>query len=311
MRRIEEEIGLRNATFQFLAARFPTHRMHAAPALAAAWRTLYYSLRPTAPFPMKTAYYRLWAHPRRGTLTRAVIRRGQWEPEETRAFVRLLRPGAFVVDAGANFGHYTLVAANIVGPDGLVIAFEPHPDVFGLLQANAALQPYRNIVTEPAALGDRAGALEMITDEANPGGHSLLSGNVRRAGARITVPVHCLDDYLRAAGLASRRLGVLKIDVQGFEAKVIAGARLMIARHRPAVFCEVTPAALTMAGDSHLQLLDFFRARDYAVRVIGSEATGQQGVGYEAFARLLASGAREYWDVLFTPSEHKEAGRCG
>ena len=88
---------------------------------------------------MRTQYYRLWAYPRRGTLTRAVTRRGHWEPEETPEFVRFIRAGDFVIDAGANFGHYTFTAAQLVGPAGLVIGFEPHPDVFKLLAANAAL----------------------------------------------------------------------------------------------------------------------------------------------------------------------------
>lgn len=127
--------------FRFVAARFSTHRMRGSKALATLWRVLFYLLRPRQPFVMRTRDYRLLAHPCKGGLTRAVIRRGYWEALETEIFCGLLRPGGLVIDVGANFGHYALIAANAIGPEGLVVAFEPDPETFALLDANRKLLP--------------------------------------------------------------------------------------------------------------------------------------------------------------------------
>ena len=133
-------------------------------ALAALWRIVFYLLSPNEPFIMRTRDYRLYADPRRDTLTRAVIRRGFWERLQTEAFIGFLAPGALVIDAGANFGHYALTAARFVGRDGLVIAFEPHARTFDLLARNVDLQPHGNVVAERAGLGAEETTLPLTTD---------------------------------------------------------------------------------------------------------------------------------------------------
>jgi FkbM family methyltransferase len=291
---------LNNSVFRLIARHYPTERIAESNLVAAVWRVFFYALGPTASFVMRTPYYRLRVHPRRGTLTRAIIRRGNWEAAETRAFAAAIAPGDFVVDAGANFGHYALVAAAIAGPAGLVVAFEPHPAVFPLLADNVGLQDHGNIVAEPAGLAEVRGTLEITTDLGNPGGHSFIASNVRSGGGGIVVPLRGLDEYLADQGLAERRLALLKIDVQGFEMRVLRGAAATIDRHRPVVFCEVTPDALRAAGDSHQALLDFFATRGYAAQAIGH---GDGPIPFADLAGLLETSGREYWDVLFVPAE--------
>jgi FkbM family methyltransferase len=124
--------------------------------------------------------------------------RGHWEPLETKVFIDLLTPGATVVDAGANFGHYALTAANIVGSDGQVIAFEPHPGTYDLLAANAALLATDNLTTIQAGLSDKNGKITLYADAANPGGHSFFEWNVRRSdGDKKTVPAYSLDAFIK------------------------------------------------------------------------------------------------------------------
>lgn len=293
--------SLGDFVFQLIARHYPTERIAESRFVAALWRVLFYACCPTTPFVMRTPYYRLRVHPNRGTLTRAIIRRGNWEAEETREFARAIAPGDFVVDAGANFGHYALVAANIAGAAGLVVAFEPHPAVFPLLADNVRLQEHGNIIAEQAGLAEQRGMLEITTDRDNPGGHSFIESNVRTRGDGIAAPLRALDEYLAGNGRADRRLALLKIDVQGFEMRVLRGAAATIARHRPIVFCEVTPDALLAAGDSHQALLDFFATRNYVARPIGHHAGAP--IPFAELALLLETSGREYWDVLFVPGE--------
>lgn len=287
--------------FRLIAARFPTHRMGERKYFAAPWRLLFYLLRPRDPFIMRTRDYRLFAHPRAGTLTRAVIRRGYWEPLETEVFRGLLKPGALVIDIGANFGYYALTAANAIGPEGLVIAFEPHPEVFALLDANRALLPQNNLLTVQAGLGSVDGAMEIHTDAANPGGHSFYVWNLRAAeGSSHSVQVRALDSFL-SEKIPDRPVDVVKIDVQGFEMEVLRGATGTIEKDHPMVLCEVTPGALRRAGSGLKELLGFFQMRDYHAGVIRTDLGREQPMTYPEMEAFFGRSDAEYHDVIFRP----------
>ena len=292
---------MRDALFQRIARHYPTHLIGDSRLLSAVWRILFYALSPTRPFVMQTEHYRAIAHPGRGTLTRALIRRGYWEKLETRVFIELLAPGALIVDAGANFGHYALTAANHVGAGGLVLAFEPHAPTFALLTENAALQPHANLRPIQAGLGAEAGTLPIYEDEANPGGHSFLDWNRRGdAGGSETVPVCALDDVLEEQA-PGRPLSILKIDVQGLEMDVLRGAEKTISRDRPSVLCEVTPAVLARTAGGHRTLLSFFEERRYRTTILLPDDDRLEPVEFGALATLLDETEKEYLDVLFTP----------
>ena len=293
---------MRNKFFQSIARNFPTDRISQNRVLSSIWRGLFYLIQPTKPFEMRTQHYRLMAVPSRDNLTRAIIRRGHWEPLETNIFIDLLKPGATVIDAGANFGHYALTAANIIGPDGLVIAFEPHPETFDLLSANAELLSTDNLKVIQAGLSDASGEITLYADAANPGGHSFFQWNIRRSdGNEVTVPVYSLDAFLQKE-LPGQRIDVLKMDVQGFEMNLLKGAKGTITRDKPSVLCEVTPDALQRAGSSHSELLKFFEDIEYRMTVIDSEAGKLVATNFEALATSLTDTNAEYFDVLFQPA---------
>lgn len=292
-------LSFRETLFGIVAAYFPTHRMGENRTLAAIWRLPFYLLAPREPFVLRTRDYRLYAHPHKGSLTRALVRRGGWEPLQTKLFRELIKPGDLVIDAGANFGHYALSASNIVGPKGQVIAFEPHPATFDQLQANCDLLPTSNVVAVQAGLGSEDGAQEFYTDSANPGGHSYLPWNLRsEADESSSVRVYSLDSYL-ATGEYPGAVSVIKIDVQGFEANVLKGAAGTIDRDRPAVFCEITPQALDRAGSSVDEVLEFFRDRGYSMKILIDGSEGARAIGIEELLGLFAETGAEYYDILF------------
>ena len=291
---------MRDKIFAWIAAHYPTQAIADSEPLAALWRVLFYAIGPRQPFVMRTPHYRLVAHPIKGTLTRAVIRRGIWERELTEEFVRHVKPGALMIDAGANFGHFALVAAHMIGQEGRIFAFEPDPKTLSLLAENIALLPIQNVTAVAAGLSDKAGELMLCADAGNPGGHSFLKENVRAAGDATRVPVYTIDDYL-SQHAPGRRLNLLKIDVQGFEAKVIAGARATIARDRPVIFCEISPDLMRNAGDEATRLLEYFRELNYgATRIAGPR---EQVAGYEAIERFLRESGLDHADIVFEPAK--------
>jgi len=291
---------LRDAIFAAIARHFPTNRIGTSKLTAAIWRVLFYLLRPGKPFIMRLKHYSAWVHPKKGTLTRVILRRGAWEPAETALFVRHLAPGGFVVDAGANFGHYALTASRLVGPEGLVVAFEPFPRNHDLLSANIALLEHRNVVAEQAGLAAASGKLDLITDEENPGGHSFNPDLIWKAGSKTEVPVYALDDYLRQKGI-ERRLDILKSDTQGFEWQLISGARQTILRDKPIMFCEVAPHALKAIGDSADDLLGFFETAGYSMYLVDRRVQRIVAIGYDELKRRFETDNREFEDVVFMP----------
>jgi FkbM family methyltransferase len=144
-----------------------------------------------------------------------------------------------VLDVGANVGTHTLAFSKAVGPDGLVLAFEPQPTVFGLLSINIIENNAINVLAFNAAAGNAAGWIDMpsinYTKQSNYGAIQLGSFlmNDENEVNRIPVPVHRLDD-LKAASSAN----VIKIDVEGMEAAVLEGARGLITKSRPVLLVE-------------------------------------------------------------------------
>lgn len=144
-------------------------------------------------------------------------------------------PGDVVWDVGANVGFYTRQFAELVGAGGKVVAFEPHPDTFGLLLEITA----PNVEHVQAALGKESGSLPMSLSDA-----STTHSFVRQHGSEsIMVPVVAGDAYAEAHGTPT----VIKIDVEGFEVHVLQGLTKTLT-HVRAVLCEVHFSALREAG---------------------------------------------------------------
>jgi len=152
-----------------------------------------------------------------------------------------------VVEVGANIGAHTVSLARMVGPQGLLVAFEPQRVIFQLLCANVALNSLFNVRTYQAAAGRAAGTLMVppldYAAENNFGGVSL-----GQAAMGEEVAVILLDSLTLPA------VHVLKIDVEGIEAEVLAGARQLIARHRPILYLEndrreKSPALIRLLGE--------------------------------------------------------------
>jgi len=160
---------------------------------------------------------------------------GTWEPKVVNAVVEVVSPGMIALDAGAHSGFYTLLLSKLVGPDGLVISFEPLPVNFQILQENILLNNCSNIEAVNQALVERPGELELALPDSNS---SLLAGPAvhQSSNGSIFVPAISVDDFVR-----ERKLPVhfLKIDVEGAEELVLKGARKTIESYHPVLVVEL------------------------------------------------------------------------
>lgn len=196
-----------------------------------------------------------------------------YEAETVALFAAALRPGATVVDVGANHGYFTVLAASLVGPAGRVEAFEPNPAVAAALAEVLARNGLAGRVpVHRVALAEREGEAEFFVSVSpvNDGLSSLLASSdalehgVIRTDRSIRVPTRRFDDFAAEAGVG--RVDLLKIDVEGAEALVLRGMERTLAERPPRlVVCETT------RGDEATRIL---AARGYTVRPLDNPRNG-------------------------------------
>jgi FkbM family methyltransferase len=188
----------------------------------------------------------------------AIYLQGQFEPATALACSRYVRPGQIVLDIGANVGAHTLSLARLVGYRGRVLAFEPTAYAYGKLKQNLALNPELARRVEPfqCFLGptDDAG-LPDATYSSWPlkGGERLHSGHLGQPMSTEGARMLSLDGVLAESAVA--KVDFIKLDVDGHENGVLAGARETLRRDRPILLMEFAPYVLTEQGVSPLDLL--------------------------------------------------------
>jgi FkbM family methyltransferase len=158
---------------------------------------------------------------------RSVFFFGDLDAKITALCRRIVRLGDTVLDIGANIGAVTFALAALVGPTGRVHAFEPNPRLGALLRKARERNEARQVVIHETALGAENGSLPLYVPCGNAGAASLVPE--RQSGEPVTVPVRRLDDVLKNVG----SIRLIKIDVEGFEPQVLAGAESLFKSSRP------------------------------------------------------------------------------
>ena len=170
---------------------------------------------------------------------------GEYSEGEVALFRQCVRPGDVALDIGANFGSHTIPLAQFVGPAGAVYAFEPQRILFQILCGNVALNELGNVRALSVALGRAAGRTKVPALDyrgANNFGGIPLGGEHGE-----DVAVLALDQ------VELPKLRFIKLDVEGMELDVLAGARQTLARHRPILYVENDRAEKAEALVAQLQ----------------------------------------------------------
>lgn len=198
------------------------------------------------------------------------------------------------VDAGAHAGQMTRMFASLC-PQGRVYAFEPASYARSILTLALNARGVRNVTVESVALGDSDGAVTLATPLKRKH-RSMAYGLTHVNGAPTdnqfaeTVRAATLDSYVAANAVA--RIDLIKIDVEGWEGRVLAGAVRTLAQFRPTVMIELNPEHLARAGDDAGAVFAQLRAAGYAAERL-SGVTGAERTPAIAF-----EGPGDY---LFTP----------
>lgn len=180
------------------------------------------------------------------------------EPATTALFRRLLQPGDTYIDVGAHVGFHALAAAQCVGPTGKVIAVEPQPYNCAKLLINSQINDLPQIIVTMSAAGDADGMIVLHDQKRNDKARlSVVPGaGISDVATRFEVPIQKVDSL--HARHAPGPVKLLKIDVEGYEREVLAGAAATLSETQNLVFeclpdsspqmVEELVATLTRAG---------------------------------------------------------------
>ena len=211
-----------------------------------------------------------------------------WEPEVVAALEDHVRPGTVALDVGAYIGTHALLMGRLVGSQGKVYAFEPQRKIYRQLVHNVALNGLEDVVVPLRyALGADTRIVEMNPVTATTeGGASVGSGGDR-------VELRPLDSF------GFERVSLLKIDVEGFEKEVLAGAVELLTTGRPAVLIEILGGAFYPGAPT--------------TACCGKPATAEQLEEIHAMWRLIEAhgyvvSPLESHNYLALPSEHADGG---
>lgn len=148
---------------------------------------------------------------------------------------RLISNGDWVIDVGANVGFYTKRFAELSGPDGRVIAFEPVPDTFVLLANNMDACRANNVTLINAALSDANGIAGIVIPAfADTGQRNFYQAHLAdQAGSNLKIMTLNLD-----ALDVPVCVKLVKIDAEGHELSVLKGMQQILRRDRPLLIVE-------------------------------------------------------------------------
>lgn len=190
--------------------------------------------------------------------TKSFLKKNEIYEQETTIFLRNhLQKGQTVWDVGANIGYFSLEFARSVGPKGKVLSFEPHPEIFHVLQRNVRRNKYKNINLHKKACGAKAGKAKLFFSTENEGNHKIIE-NSNSNNFAITEVV-TLSTFLNEYSPS-----LIKMDIEGAELLALQGLGLENLIQKDIDFViEYHPYEMSFFGIEGKDVLDFFIEAGY------------------------------------------------
>ncbi len=234
----------------------------------------------------------------------ARLRRG-WLPFREILAQRELGVGNVMLDIGANIGM-TAIPRVIAGDVQRIYAAEPEPLNYACLVRNVVENNLRGLVMpEQAAISDHDGEI-VLRRSKSMSNHVLLADPSQQPDEkgvrRIRVPSLTVDTWLDRLGIEPQSIGVVKVDTQGWESHVLAGAPRLLTHKHIAWIIEFAPDLLDRSGRSTDELLDQI-AKSFSHFIDTKGAAGGPRVApveeiRSALAYLLGQGTRTFTDLI-------------
>jgi len=197
----------------------------------------------------------LWQNELKRIHFRRQMRRGTFvTPEPEYAILQtLISAGDWVIDVGANVGHYTKRLSELVGPTGRVIAFEPVPETFALLAGNLQVFQNANVTLINAAVSDSTNLVGMSIPAFDTGLHNFYQAHLSDSSdSSLQVLTLCLNSLN-----LTHKITLIKIDAEGHEAGVLRGMHQILIRDKPTLIVETNSTEI----EDNLQRIGYIPER--------------------------------------------------
>lgn len=178
------------------------------------------------------------------------------ELDSYHSLFRLVRENSTCLDIGSNIGYVGIMMASLA-PKGSVVCFEPDPTNFNRLQENIGYNKLENIRVQNFGLGEQSAQKNMFINLINRGGNCIVEEQ-----SEVKIIIKRLDDFLKEEEAMSR-IDLVKIDVEGYELKVLQGAKHTLNKYFPILFIEINDSNLNRYGDTPVEVVQFLKTLGY------------------------------------------------
>lgn len=191
-----------------------------------------------------------------------------------------------MLDIGAQFGYYSLLAAKLTGPDGMVFSFEPVPRNFEILIKNIEINNYNNIIYPvQKAIGNKREPVTFFLYEYSDS-HGMFRHPTASVDKTITVECITVDEFLEG-----RRVDVIKMDIEGNEPFALEGMEKTISKNKSlTLFTELAPVFLRRAGVEPRDYINQLEDLGFKIRVIDEYGHSLKPVSEELLTTEELSG---------------------
>ena len=212
---------------------------------------------------------------------------GIFERKISKIIKKQVKPGMIVLDIGAHVGYYTKMFSKLVGPQGKVIAFEPHPKTFLILRSNTSKSA--NVILVPLGIGDKefsaelkdflqsaysslfydANFIEKMKTSSREGCHfpRIQENNVT---STYKIDITSVDIYLNRLGID--KVDFIKMDIEGSEMAAIRGMNCTLkSSPRIKMIMEFNPRTLRLSGTAPIEVWDYLSNIGFSIGVIKSD----------------------------------------
>ncbi|WP_262271435.1 FkbM family methyltransferase [Microvirga yunnanensis] len=216
-----------------------------------------------------------------------ILTDGFWEMSLTRLMTKTIKEGMFVLDVGANFGYYSVLMADLIGPSGKLIAFEPNPIAAASAEASLNVNGFssRSIVLR-SAVSNTSGTATFSTPYNEPKNARLVpAGYISPDAEIIQVPTVTIDEIC----CNERKVDFIKVDAEGGEYQIYQGMEKIIRRDRPMIVLEFNAVREGAAA-----LMDLILETHGTLKYLGSD-----GALHDVTSeRIMSENVGEDW-LLF------------
>ena len=177
---------------------------------------------------------------------------GSYEYEKQLLFQKMIQAGNVVYDLGSHSGFYSILASELVGKHGKVVAFEPHPRNLHYLREHLRLNQTQNVTIIDAAGSDRIGFIQFDGNG--------FTGHISSHQGDLQVKTVSLDELIETNQIPPPDF--MKIDIEGAEALALQGAKSMLSRLHPPILLA------THGSEVHASCCRFLESLGYTLKSV-------------------------------------------